>query len=154
MGRAVAAIRGQSGKGYTAGLWAARQRRAQVICHSECMLLFIPTRWEFNSDETASSDVPCSARRGDSEFQVYTHVQESLFSFWLRFLFEGVWRRADVQVQCVPMRTVVLFPADIQWKAPHLSHHISLNGFCLTQRQQGELGILTENWTREISLQP
>lgn len=42
---------GQSGKGYTAGLWAARQTGAQVICHSECMLLCIPTGWEFNSDE-------------------------------------------------------------------------------------------------------
>lgn len=51
MGRAVAASGGQSGKGYTAGLWAARQRGAQVICHSECMLVCIPTRWEFNSDE-------------------------------------------------------------------------------------------------------
>lgn len=51
MGRAVAASRGQSGKGYTAGLWAARQTGAQVICHSERMLVCIPTWWEFNSDE-------------------------------------------------------------------------------------------------------
>lgn len=36
MGRAVAASRGQSGKGYTAGLWAARQSGEQVICHSVC----------------------------------------------------------------------------------------------------------------------
>lgn len=36
MGRGVMGNQGQSGNGYTAGIWAARQSGEQVICHSEC----------------------------------------------------------------------------------------------------------------------
>lgn len=35
MGRGVMASGGQSGNGYTAGIWAVRQSGEQVICHSE-----------------------------------------------------------------------------------------------------------------------
>lgn len=53
---------------------------------------------------------------------------------------------------CASVHAAVLF-SDRRWQKPHQSHRISLTVFSLTQRQ-GTLGILTVNWTQEISLHP